>query len=181
MKPHYLYDIDPEDLDAILRKRFSPHRYEHTQGTLDLGLEMAERFGADEGKLTLAALLHDYCKDSNSEDNNLLHGGMAADIMEREFGIADEDILNAVRYHTTGRRGMSQLEMILFLADTLEPGRTYADVAELREIALKDLCLATLLTLRSLNVYLDKNGFEMSKDSMEAVDWLSSIVEKGNR
>ncbi|MDR3072862.1 MAG: bis(5'-nucleosyl)-tetraphosphatase (symmetrical) YqeK [Clostridiales Family XIII bacterium] len=175
MKPLYLFDIDPDVLDAELRRRFSPSRYEHTQGTLDLAFELGDRFGEDPDKITLAALFHDFCKDEDGNvENNLLHGGLAADIMEREYGIADEDILNAVRYHTTGRRGMSRLELIIFLADTLEPGRTYSDVGRLREIALKDLYAAAFETLRSLGLYLERSGFEISPDNAEALEWLGN-------
>jgi len=177
MKPVYMFDIDPDALDGVLRAHFSAHRYEHTQGTLELAFELGDRFGEDPQKVTLAALLHDYCKiEGSGEENNLLHGGMAADIMEREFGITDADILNAVRYHTTGRRGMSRLEMILFLADTLEPGRTYADVDRLREIALRDLYAGTYETLRSLEIYLDREGFLMTPDSIEALAWLEEMI-----
>jgi putative nucleotidyltransferase with HDIG domain len=164
-------------LDKCLKERMSDHRYEHTQNVLRMSLEMAKRFGEDEDKVRLAALFHDYCKDGEAEGNNLSHGGQAADILRDDYGVDDNDILNAVRYHTTGRRGMSRLEMIVFLADTLEPGRTYEGVDALRAFAFEDLEAGSLRVLIELGVYLEKNGFEMTTDSLEAIEWLKSRVK----
>jgi predicted HD superfamily hydrolase involved in NAD metabolism len=97
---------------------------------------------------------------------------LAADALRDEYGVEDEDVLNAVRYHTTGRAGMSRLEMIVFLADTLEPGRTYEEADELRALAFEDLETGMLRVLEALGVYLKENGFEMTKDSLEAIAWL---------
>jgi HD superfamily phosphohydrolase YqeK len=156
----------------------SAHRYEHTQSVLRMALSMAKRFGENEDKTRLAALFHDYCKDSGAKDNNLLHGGQASDILREEYGVDDADVLNAVRYHTTGRKGMSRLEMIVFLADTLEPGRTYEGVEILRDLAFKDLETGVLRVLKELEVYLVKNGLAMTPDSVEAIEWLESRGKK---
>jgi predicted HD superfamily hydrolase involved in NAD metabolism len=137
---------------------------------------MARRFGADAYKTEVAALFHDCCKDSSQPGNNLAHAGLAADLMKDEYGCTDEDVLNAVRYHTTGRAGMSRLELIIFLADTLEPGRTYGGVGELREECLKDLHRGALTVLIELEKYLNKEGLEASKDTKEAIMWLTQSV-----
>jgi putative nucleotidyltransferase with HDIG domain len=161
-------------LDERLREKLSEDRYRHTQNVLCMAVDMAERFGADADKTRLAALFHDYRKGDGAEDDNLLHGSMAADVLRDEYGVEDADVLNAVRYHTTGRRGMSRLEMIVFLADTLEPGRTYEGVDELRKLAFEDLEAGTLRVLKELGVYLKRNGCEMTADSLEAIDWLEA-------
>ena len=64
---------------------------------------------------------------------NLAHSKIAAIIMKRDYGIEDEDIINAVSYHTTGRPGMSLLEKIIYIADAIEPNRNYPGVDALRE------------------------------------------------
>ena len=69
----------------------------------------------------------------------LAHSKLAAAILKDKFGVEDEDILNAVRYHTTGRAGMSLLEKIIFVADATEPNRTYEEAEELNKLAFSDL------------------------------------------
>jgi HD superfamily phosphohydrolase YqeK len=169
--------VNLDRIDERLREKLSENRYRHTQNVLHMAVDMAGRFGEDEDKARIAALFHDYCKEGGAE-NNLLHGGLAADALRDEYGVEDTDILAAVRYHTTGRRGMSRLEMIVFLADTLEPGRTYEGVEELRKIALEDLEAGTLRVLQELGVYLKQTGYEMTTDSLEAIEWLENKKER---
>ena len=166
------YDIDIDELNKTLVSRLKPSRYEHTKNVEQLAKEMAVKYGVDEKKAVIAALFHDFCKDSAMENNNLMHAGLAADVAEKEYGITDSDILNAIRYHTTGRRGMSKLELVIFLADTLEPGREYSNVDELRDIAMEDLYNGALEVLYELKIYLLNNGYSNSQDSEEAINWL---------
>ena len=172
------FDLSIDELDDIVREKLKPSRYEHTKNVQELALEMASKYGVDVEKASIAALFHDYCKDSKLENNNLLHGGMASDIFENEFGMKDDDILNSIRYHTTGRAGMSPLELVVFLADTLEPGRTYSNVDELRELAFDNLYKGALEVLYELKIYLEKNGYNMSRDSDEAIAWLENLEGK---
>jgi HD superfamily phosphohydrolase YqeK len=144
-----------------------------------MALEMGRIYGEDPEKIRLAALFHDYCKDSSKENNALAHAGEAADILKNEYGVTDEDVLNAVRYHTTGRKDMSRLELIIFLADTLETGRTYAGADRLRSLAYTDLYACGLAVLTELKVYLDQNGFEMGRDGDEAIAWLREARTEG--
>ncbi len=73
-----------------------------------------------------AELVRRYGLPEKLADNpNLAHGKIAAKVLTDVYGMQDEDLLNAVRYHTTGRKGMSRLEKILYLADAIEPGRDY--------------------------------------------------------
>jgi putative nucleotidyltransferase with HDIG domain len=164
------------EIDEIVRARLKPSRYGHTKGTLALALELAALYGEDEDNVAAAALFHDIAKDSTKPDNNLRHGPEAADIVRDEYGVTNEDVLNAIRYHTTGRAGMSRLELIIFLADTLEPGRTYEGVERLRSLVYEDLHKGALEVLRELNIYLQKNDFEPAKDSIEAIEWLEREI-----
>jgi ribosome silencing factor RsfS/YbeB/iojap len=160
-----------------------PRRYEHTLRVTEMAGQLALLNGVDADKAKIAALLHDISKDCTSPGNNLSHAGDAARLMRSAYGVEDEDILNAVRYHTTGRAGMSKLEMVIFLADTLEPTRTYDGVGRLRDLALRDLRAGTLETLKELNIYLIKNGAEPAKDSLDAIAWLEGekrLMPNGN-
>ncbi|MCL2111928.1 MAG: nicotinate-nucleotide adenylyltransferase [Clostridiales bacterium] len=155
----------------LVREKVGERRFSHTKRVIDLAVDMARRFGESVEKAGLAALLHDYCKDpTGGAENDLAHGGMAADTAERIFGIDDEDVLNAIRFHTTGRAGMSRLEKIIFLADTVEPGRTYNSIAELRETCLDDLDRGTLTVLVELKKYLEQKGLAVSADTEAAIE-----------
>ncbi|MDR1067978.1 MAG: nicotinate (nicotinamide) nucleotide adenylyltransferase [Clostridiales Family XIII bacterium] len=165
----------PEDARRYLlvRAKEDAARWEHTKGVMRFAGELADRYGENRHKAELAALLHDYCKDSSGgAENNLRHGALAAEAAKAEFGIDDADILNAIRYHTTGRAHMSRLETIVFIADTLAPGRNYAEVDELRKLAETDLNRCALAVLTELEKYVKKSGYKSSRDSREAIAWL---------
>ena len=154
----------------IVRKKVGAKRFEHTKRVIDLAVDMAERFGESSYKTALAALLHDYCKDpKGGVKNDLFHGNMAAEAAVRDFNITDDDVLNAIRYHTTGRAGMSRLERIIFLADTVEPGRTYNSITKLRETCLDDLEKGTYTVLTELKEYLLQKGLAVSPDTDAAI------------
>jgi ribosome silencing factor RsfS/YbeB/iojap len=164
--------MDAKDIDALIRTREKPRRYEHTLRVTEMATELARLNGVDVEKARTAALFHDLCKDGGKEGNDLAHAGEAADLMQSEFGVTDEDVLNAVRYHTTGRARMSDLELVIFLADTLEPARDYEGVAELRDLVYGDLRGGALKVLKELNRYLVKQGVTPAKDSLDAIEWL---------
>ena len=96
--------------------------------------------------------------------------------MERDLGIADADLLNAVRYHTTGRAGMSKLEKILYVADAAEPTRSYEGVLELREAARRDLDEACLTALENTLRHLQKKGIRPDADTLRARDLLLADI-----
>ena len=170
---------DFEEIRRLLRETLNERRYRHIENVVNYSKDMAEKWGADPEKAETAALLHDYKKNKKQENNDVLHGGLAADAIREEFGIEDEDILNAVRYHTTGRRGMSKLELIVFLADTLEPGREYPGVDRLRKETDKNLYRGALSVLRDLKGYLYKNSIDPVNDTIEAIEWLEDMEKKG--
>ena len=143
-------------LDDYIRVRLTEKRYRHTEGVIYTAVRLAERYGADTDKAETAALFHDACKNLDIDEMNMLveqyeigdyyidkpqlaHSKLAAAILEKEFGVEDEDILNAVSYHTTGRAGMSLLEKIIFVADATEPNRTYEEAETLNALAFSDL------------------------------------------
>ncbi len=136
----------------------------------------------------LAALCHDVARNISEEELseavdrlgleeryrtniNLAHSKIGARLIKSQFGIEDQDIINAVSYHTTGRRGMSPLEKIIFLADAIEEGRDYPGVERVRSETSYSLdrgCLAslegTIEFIRAKNVYLDRDTLEAYED-----------------
>ena len=132
-------------------------RWKHTCGVVLTGIKMAEAFGVDKEKAFVACLLHDCMKYSE-----IVHAGVPADAVGTKvmhafngaeeakigFGVTDEDIINAVRYHTTGRANMSDLEKLVYLADVVEPNRHYEGVEEIRAAAFRDLNEGFVLSLK---------------------------------
>ncbi|MBO2517443.1 MAG: hypothetical protein CW338_09295, partial [Clostridiales bacterium] len=131
-----------EDHLTRLRGMISEKRLRHTLGVRQSAVELAARFKGPVMKSAAAALLHDcakgmpdevllktadeHCPVAKEEGMHtfpVLHGPVGAYLAEEKFGIQDEDILNAITYHTVGRPGMTTLELIIFVADAIEPNR----------------------------------------------------------
>ena len=84
-----------------------------------------------------------------------------------------EEIYNAIYYHTTGKADMTLLEKIIYIADYMEPNRSFPGVEELRELAFSDLTAALKLGLEMTLEHLKEQGNEVSPESREALDWLN--------
>lgn len=156
----------------IVKKQLTERRYEHTLGVMNTALSLAEQYGADGKKAELAAIFHDYAKyrpldemkkiilqenmpvELLDHSPELWHAPVGAYLVKKEAGIDDEEILNAIRYHTTGRAGMTLLEKIIFLADYIEPGRKFPGVEEVRSLAIEDLDLAIIKALQNTVSFL---------------------------
>ena len=139
----------------IVKKQLTEHRYEHTLGVMETAVALAEKYGADKKKAELAAIFHDYAKFRDKEEmksiiqeqqlgNELLqfnselwHAPVGAYLAEKEAGITDPEVLDAIRYHTSGRPKMTILEKVVYLADYIEPGRHFPGVEEVRDMARK--------------------------------------------
>jgi predicted HD superfamily hydrolase involved in NAD metabolism len=125
-----------------VRPRVSEIRFRHIQGVAATAASLAKRAGCDEHLAELAGWLHDACKEIKDKEliaqakefglslnpveeknGHLLHGPVAAEVVRRDLGIDNEDLLNAIRQHTLGAAPMSLLAKVVFLADALEPNR----------------------------------------------------------
>jgi predicted HD superfamily hydrolase involved in NAD metabolism len=152
--------------DKLLEKltnQLSPKRLEHSLGVSKAAAKLAERYGADAGKARLAGLLHDCARvmpsnillqvaeasgivvnDVEQREPMLLHAPVGAVIAARDYGVDDPEVLGAIRWHTTGGPHMTLLEEIVFLADYIEPRRTFPGVDRLRKLAKVSLDEALL-------------------------------------
>lgn len=169
-----------------LSKELDFKRYEHTLGVAYTAACMAMRYGCDTNKAYLAGLLHDcakcmtheerlnYCKKHKLEVTSyekqnpaLLHAKVGAELVKRKYDINDEEIISAVRYHTTGKPEMTLLEKIIFVADYLEPHRSEAeDLPIVREMVFMDLDKTLRTILKDTLEYL--NGLDKTIDPMTA-------------
>lgn len=142
----------------IIRPLMSEYRYTHSVNVSKEAVKLAKRYGADEEKAAVAGILHDITKEMPKEEQlqiildsgiilddiqknapKLWHGLSGSLYIKKYIGIDDEDILNAICYHTTGRAGMSVLEKIIFVADFTSEERTYKGVATMRKKSKKSL------------------------------------------
>lgn len=142
-----------EQLIEAVSSQMPEKRWIHTQGVMDTAVKLAEQYGANPEKADLAAILHDVAKywpvlkleealvesgyqgDLFEHDKQLWHAEVGAFIAERDYGITDQEVLNAIRYHTSGRVGMTLLDKVVCLADYIEPGRDFPGVNNIRELA----------------------------------------------
>lgn len=143
-----------------MEKELSTGRYTHTLGVAYTAASLAMAHGENMEKAMTAGLLHDCAKSMHGSElvaicekahlnvtaveranpTALLHAKAGAYLAEHKYGVEDMDILNAIRYHTTGRPDMSMLEKILYIADYIEPGRKQlAELEMIRRIAFQDL------------------------------------------
>ncbi len=190
-----------ENLKEYVSKRVSAKRWDHIQKVADEAVKLCKMHGGDIKKAKIAGIFHDAAKEISLEESNelvkkyglgdkyidnknLAHGKIASKLIQSEFGIKDEDIINAISYHTTGRAGMSKLEEIIFVADAIEPNRHYDGVDEIRKITYKDLdrgCYVTVVgTIESL---YKRNILPIDDDTLEAEKYFKELLdkkEKGN-
>lgn len=177
---------DPESydfraFDKKIQEMEGPKRYLHTVGVRYTAAAMAMAFGYDTLRAECAGLLHDCAKkipddrkikmceqrrleitDTERRSPFLLHTKLGASLAAEEFGISDPEILDAIRFHTTGRPGMTDLEKIIFIADYIEPGRDRAPhLKELRELAFHDLDECTYRILADTLEYLRSQDGEI--------------------
>lgn len=182
-----------DSINNYIDKNLSEKRRAHVYGVVETAKKLAEKYGCDINKAETAALFHDMFRstpvgvlnmyirqleldDSYLDNANLAHGPIAAVIMKRDYGIDDQDLFNAVKYHTTGRAGMSTLEKVIYLADAIEPGRDYPDVDKVRKLAEISLEKACLFSMEHSINYIRERGLFLHEDTIKARDYL---LEKG--
>jgi len=163
------------------------HRYAHVLRVARLAERLARAHGEDARKARLAGLLHDlarlYSADRLLEECRargmpidafelanpiVLHARLGAEFARDFYGVDDETILSAIRKHTVAAAEMSRLDTIVFLADGLEPGRTFAARAGYEQLALRDLSAAMRAVLTSTAGYLHERGLEIAPQTRAA-------------
>lgn len=151
--------LEHEKIKSMLEQCLSERRLRHSYGVAEEAYRLAKHYGADAEKAYLAGLLHDCAKEIEPEESlrllreeygimpdamsvqtpRLLHGTLGACIAQSKFEIYDPEILDAIRYHTTGKANMSLFSKIIYIADYIEPTRDYEDVDMLREMTYRSI------------------------------------------
>lgn len=182
-----------EVMQEKLQSALSVKRYIHTMGVSEEAVRLAEIFGtqAEQQKAKVAGLLHDCAKDYPKElrerfckeykvklddimkqQTDLIHPFLGAEVAKREYKVKDEEVLNAIRYHTTGRANMSTLEKIVFIADYIEPNREKFDgLEEARRLAYLDLDMAMKFILEETIAFVKERGRLLHPLSLEALEY----------
>lgn len=173
-----------------------PLRFEHTLGVAYTASCLGMIWGVDPLKCELAGILHDCAKCLSHEeqikgciDNNIplteeelaspqvIHAKYGSFLANSLYGIDDEDILNAIRYHTTGRALMSMLEKIVYVADFIEPLRSKSkSLSEARIEAFRDIDRCMVVILLDTFNYLEASGKPIGTESYEAYNYFKAII-----
>ena len=169
----------------LLRSRLKPKRFVHSLNVADAALALSKTYGADEERAYVAGLLHDITKNETEEkqlqifaENDIIlsdveksnpklwHAMSAPFVLQRELGIDDPEILGAVRYHTTGKSGMTLLEKVIYIADYISVERDYPDADVMRALSGESLETAALYSLQYTFGHLSKKKLPIHPDSL---------------
>ena len=174
----------------------NPKRVPHVKGCEAEAAKLAARWGADEGMAREAAILHDITKklsmgeqlilcekygilidDLERASDKLLHGKTGAEIARNEFGVS-VPVYEAIKWHTTGKRDMSLLEKVIYLADYVEETRSFDGVERLRALSYEDIDRAMILGLEMSIEDLNERGITVHPNTLEALDYLRGQIKK---
>ena len=191
--------LSEAELEQAVCKLLKPNRVAHVLGCRDTAVELAKLWGADPKDAARAALLHDVTKaldgplqltlcsaygiilDNFSAQNpKTLHALTGSMVAKRIFG-ENEAVVDAIESHTTGKPAMNTLQKIIYVADYMEPNRNFPGVDQLRRLAFTDLDEALKLGLEMTLALLNKQGREVSPESMEALEYLKDTFSERNR
>lgn len=185
--------MNREDIKDKLEYVLSPRRFIHSLNVMNTSIELAQRYGVDREKAAVAGLLHDCARDIRGDEvfelckefgiqvddiarvqPELLHGAIGAGLAGHEYGVEDPMILDAIHYHTTGRKDMSILEKVVFIADYIEPGRNFTGVNEARKVAFSDINDAMVLSLDKTIKHVISKGALIHPDTIDARNFIIS-------
>lgn len=184
-----------KEIENNLSKMLKKTRYEHVLRVRDKAIELAKLHNQDVIKIELAALLHDCAKnnekmyldkykkefeelrnlrqnDPDMENPKLLHCYLGRIVANKEYGVNDEEILDAIEFHTTGRINMTDFEKIIYLADKTEDKRDYDGVDEIRKLSKINLNKAIVKSLDDTIKYLIEGEREISVTSVNVRNYL---------
>lgn len=187
--------MELNQLKAELSIRMPVARFEHVLRVTEMAKTLASKYDVSVKAAEQAALFHDIAKFMDKEalrlilieedlDRRLLlfhhelwHGPVGAIIANQEFGIEDQDVLNGIRYHTTGRAGMSVLEKVIYVADMIEPGRNFPGVEKLRAVAMENIHQAMKACIHQSVQFLVSKKVPVFPDSIDCYN--EHVIERG--
>ncbi len=193
-----VYSEKIKEIESRIKDILSDKRFAHTLGVVNTAEALAAKYGCDVDKAKLTALLHDCAKDysavaqlrkckelgielSEIEESNteLVHAKLGAALIKSEYGVDDEEISEAIKWHTTGKPEMNLLTKIIFVADYIEPGRDKApNLDPIRNVAFEDIDDAVYYIMRDTLYYLFMNNpFAIDDMTKKAFDFYKTIFK----
>ena len=185
--------VEYKTLYNDVKNILSEKRFKHSEGVVQRALEYAQIYGVDSEVVKLVAIAHDIAKELTKDqekehinkynivldeveavNHNLLHAKIGACICKEKYAFT-EDMVNAIRFHTTGRPNMSLLEKIIYLADATDPGRRYNSidyyVGLVRDNIDKGMCEVTKWVIN----HLLENNKVIHLDSVRCYNYYNNI------
>lgn len=187
-------NLSMEELESIVIRLLNPNRVKHVLGVRDTAVELAQKWGVNPHDAGRAGILHDITKaldgplqltlcdcygkllsDFSRRYPKTLHAATGALVAEKIFG-ENRAVVDAIHCHTTGKANMNTLEKIIYVADYMEPNRSFPGVEKLRYLAYTDLTQALRLGLEMTLEHLHNQGNEVSPESKEALEYLDQMI-----
>lgn len=192
-------NMDIEKIIEKLKIELDNARYLHSVNVMETSVALAGHYGIDIDKARLAGILHDcgknYRGDSAREyiknigykadqieliQTRLLHGIIGEHLARFVYGVTDEEVLSAIHWHTTGRAGMTTLEKIIYVADYIEPLRSFEGIESMRQMAYEHLDRCVVLCSDSTIRYLINKGVLLHEKTVETRNYSLMLIKKEN-
>jgi len=186
--------------EDIISQRMKAPRFKHSKNVAKEAVRLAKKYGADVEKAELAGILHDATKETGEKEQMELiaKAGIVLTEMEREspklwhaisgsafvqvvLGIDDQEVIDAIRYHTTGRAGMTLLDKVIFIADFISADRDYEGVYRMRKITEKNLDDAVLEGMSFTIADLAQRKITIAPDTMAGYNELAAIRARAKK
>lgn len=174
-------------------------RFDHSVNVMKMAESLAKHYGADIYKAKLAGILHDcgknykgdeakkYVKSIGYKANEvemyqpkLLHGIIGENLAKEMYEVTDEEILGAIRWHTTGKAGMNLLEKIIYVADYIEPLRSFEGIENMRRIAFEDLDKCIVYCAESTIDFILKKGVLLHQNTVDTRNYSLILIKSRN-
>lgn len=181
-----------DEMIQYLRENLKEKRFNHSINVRDTAVKLAKIYGEDVEKAKIAGLIHDCAKNMSDDEildicrkdgynidevsknmPGILHGYVGGYIARNIMKIKDKEILNAIIYHTTGKKNMNLLEKIIYISDYIEPLRDFPQVDRLREVAYEEgIDEALILSFDNTIEHIVKKGRLLHKDTIDARNYI---------
>ncbi len=190
-------NYNTDEYIRLIKETLSEYRFHHSMCVAEKAKELALKYGADPEKAYTAGILHDVMKEADldlqrrliEEDGTVItpleiankkvyHQMSGAAYVKSRLNITDSDIINGIRYHTTGRENMSLFEMIIYLADFTSADRNYPDVDEMRRRTDKSLFDGMLYSLRYTIIDIASHNRQIHPDTLFCYNWVINNINK---
>ena len=189
--------LNLDDYKNIIREKMGKKRYKHSVSVSEWAVKLALKHGADEKKAAVAGILHDITKEMPEEEqlklisdsgiklsllesksNKLWHSISGSIYVQKVLKIDDEEIINAIKYHTTAKENMTLLEKIIFIADFLSDDRKWENTGYFRSLALENLDEALIYGLKITIDGLLKRDRLIADNTFKAYNYANLIKNK---